>query len=122
MDAVALVWQGDQRGGLGRNQMESTLSFAITKSEVGIDPKSNLVFDPGPFVRSHASACSFNPAGKLGKSIDVGIGSAANLAQGCIVLNVLPEVVNWLGRKEIRCDVANECRNKNSRPARLKCK
>ena len=101
--------------------MESSESSAIAKTEGGIDPKSNLVFHPGPLVRSHVSACSFNPAGELAKSIGVGIGSAANLAQGCIVLDVLPKVFNWLGRKQIRSDVANECRNENSRPACLKC-
>src|SRR5215217_5626213 len=100
--------------------MWSIESFASAKVEAGIDPKSDLVFHPLLLIRGEVSACSFNPSGKLGKSIDMGIGSAAKLAQRCVVLDSLPEVVNWLGRKQIRRDVANDCRNENSRPAGLK--
>lgn len=101
--------------------MQSSQSLAIAKSEVGIDAKSHLSFDSFLLVRSEVAACSFNPSGELSEVINIGVGVASNLTQGCVVLDVLPEVFNGLGSKQIRRDVANDCRNENSRPTGLKC-
>jgi hypothetical protein len=64
-------------GVLGRNQVQSSESFAVAEL-VGIVTESNLVFHPLFFLISDISACSLNPSIELAIGINISIGFVSN--------------------------------------------
>lgn len=104
---------------LGRSQVQVNKSWVVTKS-LRENPESYLVIQSSFLVVFDVSALALNPAGELSIGIDIGIGFGFDFAQGGIVLDARPKVLNRRGRGLILHDVANDVRDDHGCPLGLK--